>query len=414
VSIVLEIVLGVLLFTGIVTGLALAVLAARAWLLPRKEVEVIVNDRAPIRTRAGTKLLAVLGEAGIELPSACGGMGTCGLCRVTIVDGGGPALPIELGRLSRQDLAAGVRLACLTAVRRDVRLRVASQVLGARMLACTVRSARTVSGLIKEVVLALPAGETLQFRAGAFVQVTRPPGDLRFRDFDVAAAHRGAWDALDLWRYESSCAMPTHRAYSLANPPADAGRILLLVRLALPPSGAAHDVQPGLVSSFLFAVRPGDEVAVSGPYGEFFAPECVPEREMVLLGGGVGMAPLHSILLDQLERRRTTRRITFWYGARARNDLFYVEELERLAATHACLRWHAVLSDPRPEDAWTGPTGFVHAVAYEQHLRHHPAPEDCEYYLCGPPLMVEAVRAMLDGLGVDPESVRFDDFGSSR
>lgn len=410
----LEIALGLLLFTALVTGLAAAVSAARALLSPRHEVVVTVNDRAPIRTRAGEKLLGVLADAGVQLPSACGGTGTCGLCRVTVTEGASPALPTELARISRRDAAAGVRLACLTPVRGDLRVRVPLEVLGARTRVATVVSARTRAGLIKEVVLALPAGETLDFRAGAFVQVTRPPGRVCFRDFDVDAAHRGPWDALDLWRYESTCATPTVRAYSLANPPADARRIVLLVRLALPPMTDADEIPPGVVSSFLFAVRPGDAVVVSGPYGEFFAAEGGPEREMVLLGGGVGMAPLHAIVLDQLERRRTKRPITFWYGARSRRDLLYADELDRLAATHDRFRWHPVLSEPAPDDAWTGPTGFVHRVAYEAFLRHHPAPEDCEYYLCGPPLMIEAVRAMLDGLGVDPGSIRFDDFGGSR
>lgn len=410
----LEVALGVLLLTALVVGLAAAVLAARALLRPRQEVTVTVNDRAPLRARVGTPLLGVLADAGIQVPSACGGVGTCGLCRVTVVDGGDPPHPTERARLARRDVAAGVRLACLTPVRRDVRVRVPEEVLGARRRRCTVVSSRTVAGLIKEVVLAMPPGETMAFRAGAFVQVTRPPGEVRFRDLDVADAHRGVWDALDLWRLVSACRAATVRAYSLANPPADAARVVLLVRLALPPSGADPDVPPGLVSSYLFAVRPGDEVEVGGPFGEFFAPEATPEREMVLLGGGVGMAPLRSILLDQLERRRTTRPITFWYGARSRRDLFYAEELDRLAAAHPTFRWHAVLSEPAPDDAWDGPTGFVHRVAYERHLSRHPAPEDCEYYLCGPPLMIEAVRAMLDGLGVDPASIRFDDFGGSR
>jgi len=411
---VLEVALGVLLLTALVVGLAAAVLAARGLLLPRAEVTVTVNDRAPLRTRAGGKLLGVLTDAGIQVPSACGGVGTCGLCRVTVVEGGGPPHPSELARLSRRDMLAGVRLACLTPVRGDLRVRVADEVLGAQRRRCTVVSSRTVAGLVKEVVFALPAGETLAFRAGAFVQVTRPPGEVRFRDLDVAPAHRGVWDALDLWRFASVCRAPTVRAYSLANPPADAARVVLLVRLALPPSAASDDVPPGLVSSWLFALKPGDTVEVGGPFGEFFAPEELPEREMVLLGGGVGMAPLRSILLDQLERRRTTRPITFWYGARSRRDLFYADELERLAAAHPNFRWHVVLSEPAPDDGWTGPTGFVHRVAFEQQLGRHPAPEDCEYYLCGPPLMIEAVRAMLDGIGVDPASVRFDDFGSPR
>lgn len=410
----LEVALGLLLFTALVTGLAAAVCAARAILLPHHEVRVTVNDRAPIRARAGEGLLRILTDAGVQLPSACGGTGTCGLCRVTVVEGASPVLPTELVRISRHDAAAGVRLACLTPVRADLGVRVPAQVLAARTRLATVRSARTLAPLIKEVVLGLPAGETLDFRAGAFVQVTRPVGQVRYRDFAVEAAHRGPWDGLDLWRLESACTQPTVRAYSLANPPGEAGQVVLLVRLALPPKHEEGELPPGLVSSYLFSLRPGDEVVLSGPYGEFFVPEDGPEREMVLLGGGVGMAPLHAIVLDQLGRRRSRRPITFWYGARSRRDLLYAEELDRLAATHENFHWHPVLSEPAPEDAWAGPTGFVHRVAYEQFLRRHPAPEDCAYYLCGPPLMIEAVRAMLEGLGVDPASVRFDDFGGSR
>lgn len=409
----LEVATGILLLTALVVALAAAVLAARAVLLPRHEVAVTVNDRPPVRTRVGAKLLGVLTDAGIHVPTACGGAGTCGLCRVTVLDGGDPPHPTERARLARRDVAAGVRLACLTPVRRDLRVRVADEVLGARWRRCTVVSSRTVAGLIKEVVLALPPGEALAFRAGAYVQVLRPPGEVRFAGLDPAPEHRAVWEALGLRRLVSVSRAPTVRAYSLANPPADATRVVLLVRLALPAAGAA-DAPPGLVSSYLFAVAPGDAVEVGGPFGDFFAPETAPEREMVLLGGGVGMAPLRSILLDQLERRRTTRPITFWYGARARRDVFYADELDRLAAEHPNFRWHLVLSQPEPSDGWTGPTGFVHRVALERHLGRHPSPEDCEYYLCGPPLMIEAVRAMLDGLGVDATNVRFDDFGGAR
>lgn len=404
-----EIGFGIALFTGIVMGLAILVLAARSRLVPSGEVGITVNDGPPLRAPAGGKLLGTLADLGINLPAACGGNGTCGLCRVEVVEGGGAVLPVETGRMPQRDIARGMRLACQVTVKRDLRVRVPEEVLGVREWRCTVRSNKTVASLIKELVLDLPAGEAMDFRAGAFIQITSPPYKAAFADFDIDPRFRDVWDRLGLWRYESVSTEPTTRAYSIASYPGERGLIILNIRIAIPPPGAPESTPPGVVSSYLFSLRPGDSVTVSGPYGHFFAGET--KNEMVLIGGGAGMAPMRSHILDQLKRLGSGRKITFWYGARSRRELFYVELFDRLQAEHANFRWFVALSEPEPEDRWEGFTGFIHQAAYENYLKDHPAPEECEYYLCGPPLMIQAVLHMLDGLGVDEDRILYDDFG---
>jgi Na+-transporting NADH:ubiquinone oxidoreductase subunit F len=328
---------------------------------------------------------------------------------VEVVSGGGPLLPVERERIARAEAAQGARLACQVTVRGDLAVRLPDVVLGARRLECRVVSTRHVALFIREIVLDLPPGEAFPFEAGAFVQVTRPPGTLRFARFDVGEAFAGDWRRLGLLERTSSCEEATTRAYSLANAPTEGGMLLLDVRLALPPPGADADVPPGVVSSWLFGLRPGDRVPVSGPFGHFFARPGT--REMVFVGGGAGMAPMRSHVVAQLEQHRTNRTITFWYGARSRRDLFYVETFDRLQREHPNFRWTVALSEPAPGDAWDGPTGFIHHVLHDRYLADHPAPEECEYYLCGPPVMVRAVTAMLDDLGVEPDSIFYDDFG---
>lgn len=411
----MEVLVAILVFVAVVTGLSLLVVGARALLLPRRDVVVTVNERRTVRGRAGEKLLAILSDGGVPIPAACGGTGVCGLCRVSLGPAATAPLPAERARIARRDLAAGVRLACLTAVRGDLAVRVPDEVLGARSFVTRVVSSRTASPLIRELVLAMPEGERLAFRAGAFVQVRRPPGVVAYRDLDVAPEHRAVWDAQRLWRHVSTAKAPVERAYSIASPPAEGERLVLLIRLALPPWDASEAVPPGLVSSWLFGRQVGDEVELSGPFGDFAVPEgegADEAGELVLIGGGVGMAPLRSILLDLLGRRRASRPITYWYGARSRRELLCADELDALARAHPNFRWKPVLSEPAPDDAWTGPTGFVHQAAGAE-LARHPAPEAASYYLCGPPLMIEAVRTMLDGLGVEPDRIHFDDFGSA-
>lgn len=404
-----EISLGVALFTTIVMILATMVIFARSKLVPSGVVNVTVNESSKIDAPIGITLLGALGDAGIHLPSACGGIGTCGLCRVEVLEGGGGPLPVELARMPARELAAGGRLACQVVLRENMTIHVPEDSLGVQQWRCTVRSNKSVATFIKELVLALPSGETLTFRAGAFVQVTCPPCRTAFTDFDIAPEFRDAWEKLDLRRFEAVSTEPQTRAYSMANYPGEKGVIILNVRIALPPPGAAESVPPGIVSSYLFNLKPGDALTVSGPYGHFFAPES--EREMVFVGGGAGMAPMRAHILDQLKRIGSKRKITFWYGARSRPELFYVQEFDRLQEEHENFEWFVALSEPLPEDRWKGHIGFVHQVLHDAYLKDHPAPEDCEYYLCGPPMMIQAVTKMLDGLGVGTESILYDDFG---
>jgi len=409
-----EALLGVVLFTAIVMALVLVILAVRSRLVPAGEVEILVNEDRSFRAPAGVRLSEALSAGGVHLPSGCAGKGTCGLCRVNVVSGGGPVLPVEADLFPRREVAGGARLACQVTLRDRIEVRVPESILGARELRCRVRSNRNVATFIKELVLELPAGEELAFRAGAFVQLKCPPFHARFADFDVEPEYRDEWDRHGLWRLEASADRGVTRAYSLANYPGEVrpgeSRVVVLnVRIATPPPGSEPSVPPGVVSSYVFQLAPGDEVAIAGPFGHFFAAES--DAEMVFVGGGAGMAPMRSHVFDQLERLHTERTLSFWYGARNLRELFYAEDFERLAAEHPNFRWTAALSEPKPEDEWTGEVGFVHEVLRERYLAEHPAPEECEYYLCGPPLMIQATRRMLDELGVETERIHFDDFG---
>lgn len=398
------------IFSAVVVSLVGLILVARRILLPTGSARVRVNDRRSLDGALGDRLLEALGAAGIELPSACGGKGTCGQCRVSFVAAAPPPLPTERARLSARELAQGERLACQVTLRADVAIRIPDEIFGVQRWSCRVRSARFVGTMIREIVADLPDAERIDFRAGSFVQIAVPPYRLRFRDLRVDESVRPEWDRLDLWRYEVASAAAVTRAYSLANPPAEDRVIQLLVRLATPPASAPPGAPPGVASSWLCALQPGDALDVAGPYGHFFADAS--EREMILVGGGAGMAPLRSHVLDQLGRLRATRAISFWYGARSRRELFYADEFDPLARAHPNFHWLPALSEPRPEDRWEGEVGFIHEVLERRHLATHPAPEACEYYLCGPPLMARATIAMLERLGVAPESIHFDDFGS--
>jgi len=404
-----EIVVGVLLFTAIAMTLVAAVLGARAWLAPTGVATLRVNEERVVTGRRGEKLLDALRAAGILVPGACGGKGTCGQCRVTLLQGGGPVLPTESSRLSRREIAEGRRLACQLTLRGDLELRVPDAVFGVKRWTCRVRSARCVATFIKEIVLELPSGESLGLPAGRYVEVTCPAYRLSYRDLAIDAEVRADWDRLDLWRHTAQAAVPTTRAYSLANAPDEQGIAVLVVRVATPPP-ALPDAPPGIVSSWLFSLRPGDPVEVAGPHGHTALDPG--EHELVLVGGGAGMAPVRAHVLDQLLRQETRRRLRFFYGARSRRELFYADEFDRLAEAHPNFSWIVALSEPRPEDAWEGETGFVHEVLRRRFLEQHPAPELCEYYLCGPPLMVKAVRSLLDEFGVDAERIRTDDFES--
>jgi Na+-transporting NADH:ubiquinone oxidoreductase subunit F len=405
-----EILLGALVFTLVVMLLALLILGARRLLLPEREVEIRIGASAVLRARTGERLLAALHAGGVYLPSPCGGRGTCGQCGVRVPAGAGPVLPVERTHLSSADLAAGTRLACQVRLRGDVEVEVPAELLQARHYRCRVRSNRNVTTLMKELEFELPAGCTMEFRPGSYVQVVAPPRVTRFADFEIELEYRAEWDRLGLWRMSVTSDEPQTRAYSIASAPEQRDRIALVVRVATPPPGAGADVPPGIVSSYVFSLREGDEVEVVGPYSGGFHPSDG-EREMVLIGGGAGMAPLRSIVLDQLLGKGSERTMSFWYGARNRRELCYAEEFERLAREHPSFSWHVALSEPAEEDAWEGDTGFIHEVVQHRHLAGHPAPAECEFYLCGPPLMVGAALAMLERLGVSRGRIFHDDFG---
>jgi Na+-transporting NADH:ubiquinone oxidoreductase subunit F len=405
---VLEIGLGVSLFTVIVLALVGLILFARSRLVPSGNVEVTVNQERAVSTPVGLKLLNVLGNAQLFVPSACGGGGTCGQCRVRVLEGGGALLPTEATHISKREAGQGARLACQVVVKEPMSIEVPREVFGVRKWECAVRSNRSVSTFIKELVLELPADERLHFRAGGYIQIECPPHEIRYADFDIPEVYRADWDRYNLWRYVSKTAVPVTRAYSMANYPAENDIVMLNVRIATPPP-SRPDVPPGVMSSYIFGLKPGDKVTISGPFGEFLARET--RAEMIFVGGGAGMAPMRAHIFDQLQRLQSGRQISFWYGARSRREVFYQQDFDNLARDHDNFRWYLALSDPLPEDNWEGHTGFIHQVLLENYLREHPAPEDCEYYLCGPPMMTAAVTRMLHELGVEKDNILMDDFG---
>jgi Na+-transporting NADH:ubiquinone oxidoreductase subunit F len=405
-----EIFYSVAVFTLLLMSLAALVLWVRSRLVPHGDVNIRVNDERDISTPAGGRLLGTLADAGIFVPSACGGGGTCGQCRVRVLKGGGTLLPTEASIVSKREAAQGERLACQVAVSGDLEIQVPEDVFGVRKWRCKVRSNDNVATFIKELVLELPEGETLDFKAGGYIQIECPPHELAYSTFDIADKYLGDWKRFNLLDLVSTVAVPAVRAYSMANYPEENDIIMLNVRIATPPPNAGADVPTGVMSSFIFNLKPGDDVTVSGPYGEFLAKDT--DAEMVFVGGGAGMAPMRSHIFDQLKRLQSGRKITFWYGARSLREAFYVEEFDELAQRHENFDWHLALSDPMPEDEWSGMTGFIHDVLFEHYLKGHPAPEDCEYYMCGPPMMIAAVTRMLDSLGVEEENVLFDDFGN--
>lgn len=403
-----EIAAGTILFILTVLCLSLVVLAARRFLLPQSKVNLLINDQDTLAVASGQKLLYALTGAGIPLPSACAGAGTCGLCKLVVKTGGGEVLPGEKSRLSRAEVRGNVRLACQVTIRSDLAVQVDEALLNAQTWECVVRSTRSLAPLIREIILDVPAGEKFSFRAGAFVQVTAPPYSLSFDSIELPDTHARLWERSGVRGLASSSPIEISRAYSIANASSDRDCIVLNIRLALPPPDL-KDAPPGVVSAYLFGLRPGATVTVSGPYGDFAVRDT--EREMVFIGGGVGMAPLRAMISDQLERAGSSRKISFWYGARSGDELFYVDEFERLQATHSNFQWTVALSEPKADEDWDGPTGFIHDVVARQYLTDHPAPEECEYYLCGPPFMIQAVVPMLEQLGVEHDCIFNDDFG---
>lgn len=400
--------LGVLLFTLIVLALVALILFARSKLVASGNVNILINGEQTIEVPPGGKLLGALADKGLFVSSACGGGGTCAQCRVKVLEGGGSLLPTEETYINRREAAEGERLSCQVAVKQDMQVEVPEEVFGVKKWECVVRSNDNVATFIKELVLELPEGEKIDFRAGGYIQIECPPHDLTYAEFDVQDEYREDWDKYKMWDIESHVKEDVIRAYSMASYPEEDDIVMLNVRIASPPPGT--DFPAGQMSSYIFNLKPGDKVTISGPFGEFFARET--ENEMVFIGGGAGMAPMRSHIYDQLRRiKEKNRKMSFWYGARSLREAFYVDEFDKLAEENPNFTWFMGLSDPLPEDNWEGYEGFIHNVLLENYLQDHPAPEECEYYLCGPPMMNSSVIQMLIDLGVEPENIMLDDFG---
>ena len=405
---VAQISLGVGVFTGVVLFLVAVILLAKSRLVASGNVNIEINGEKTIKAAVGTKLLGALADSKLYVSSACGGGGTCAQCRVKVLEGGGAILPTEESHINKREAREGDRLSCQVTVKQDMKIKVPEEVFGVKQWKCKVRSNDNVATFIKELVLELPEGEHVNFRAGGYIQITCPPHEVAYKDFVIDKRFHEDWDTHNLWRYVSKVDETVTRAYSMANYPEEEGIIMLNVRIATPPP-RNPDVKPGEMSSYIFSLKPGDEVLISGPFGEFFAKDT--DAEMVFVGGGAGMAPMRSHIFDQLGRIKTDRKMSFWYGARSKREMFYVNDFDTLAEENDNFTWTVALSDAKEEDEWTGETGFIHNVLYDRYLKDHPAPEDCEYYLCGPPIMNASVISMLEDLGVEPENIMLDDFG---
>ena len=398
---------GVGMFTAVVVAFVMVILAARSKLVASGNINIQINGEKTIQVPAGGKLLQTLADADLFLASACGGGGTCAQCKCVVSEGGGSLLPTEESHFTRREANEGWRLSCQTQVKQDLKIEIPEEVFGVKQWECTVASNDNVATFIKELVLKLPEGETCDFRAGGYVQLECPPHAVKFSDFDIGEEYRGDWEHFGFFKLESSSPDTTIRAYSMANYPEEKGVVKFNIRVATPPP-RTEGLPPGIMSSWVFNLKAGDKVNVYGPFGEFFAKDT--KAEMVFIGGGAGMAPMRSHLFDQLRRINTDSKISFWYGARSLREMFYVEDYDTLAAENDNFDWHVALSDPQPEDNWDGLTGFIHNVLYEQYLKDHPAPEDCEFYMCGPPMMNKACIDMLVDLGVERENIFLDDF----
>ena len=404
----MEIFYGVATFTLVVLALVGLILLAKSFLVSSGNVKILVNNQKEISVPAGGKLMSALAEEGIFVSSACGGGGTCAQCEVKVLSGGGDILPTETGHISKRQAKEGCRLSCQVAVKQDMVVEVPDEAFDTKKWECTVRSNHNVATFIKELVLELPEGEDVNFKAGGYIQIEAPPHVVEYKDFDIEEEYQSDWDKYDVWRYQSVVEEEVIRAYSMANYPGEKGIIMLNVRVASPPPRLAN-VPPGKMSSFIFNLKPGDKVTISGPYGEFFIKET--ESEMLYVGGGAGMAPLRSHIFELFKNLKTGRKVSYWYGGRSLRELFYIDEFRALEKEFPNFQFNLALSEPLPEDNWTGYTGFIHQVVIDNYLKDHSAPEDIEFYFCGPPMMNNCVMQMCDDLGVEPENIAFDDFG---
>ncbi len=401
--------LGVVVFTLVILALVMIILGAKKAFVPSGDVHLSINDSKELTIPAGGKLLGALADNGIFVSSACGGGGTCAQCKVRILSGGGEILETETAHINRGEAREGYRLSCQVAVKQDMKIEVPPEVFETKKWECTVRSNDNVATFIKELVLELPAGEEVGFKAGGYIQIEAPPHTVYYKDFDINEKYHADWDQYNVWRYVSKVDEPTIRAYSMANYPGEQGIIMLNVRVASPPPRAPEGTPPGKMSSYIFNLKPGDKVTISGPYGEFFIKDS--KAEMVYIGGGAGMAPLRSHIFELFKRQATDRKVSYWYGGRSLKELFYIDHFRQIEKDFPNFQFNIALSEPQPEDNWDGYVGFIHQVVLDNYLKNHPAPEDIEYYLCGPPMMNSAVFKMLDDLGVEPENIAYDDFG---
>ncbi len=405
--------LSVVMFLAVMLMLVGVLLYARAKLVPSGPVKITINEEKEMEVNAGSTLLSTLSEQGIYLPSACGGGGTCAMCKCQIFDGAGDILPTEVGYFTRKEIQENWRLSCQVKVKQDLDIGVPKEVFGIKKWECEVVSNRNVATFIKEFVVKLPEGENLDFQSGGYIQVDVPPCEIEFKDIEVEEEFREDWDKLKIWDLKMVNPEPIFRAYSMANHPAEGNIIKLNVRIATPPWDSKKNqfmnVNPGICSSYIFARKPGDKVTISGPYGDFFIKET--EREMVYIGGGAGMAPLRSHIFHLFHTLKTGRKVSYWYGARSKREIFYEEDFREIEKKFPNFTFHIALSEPLPEDNWDGHTGFIHQVVLDNYLEKHPEPEEVEYYLCGPPIMNESVLTMLDNLGVPEENIDLDDFG---
>lgn len=406
--------LGTIIFLGIILFLIIVILIAKAKLIPDGEVVININGEKDLTVKPGNTLLTTLSNNKILMPSACGGGGTCGMCKCQVVEGGGEILPTEVGFFTRKEIADNYRLSCQVKVKQDLKIKIPEEIFGIKKWECEVVSNHNVATFIKEFVVKLPEGENLNFRSGGYIQIDIPKCTVDFKDFDVEEEFRDEWDKYKMWDLKMKNPEDTFRAYSMANHPAEGNIVMLNVRIATPPfdrnKGGFMNVNPGVGSSYIFNCKPGDKVMISGPFGEFFIKDT--DREMMFIGGGAGMAPMRSHIFDQFLTKRTKRKATFWYGARSKREIFYEEHFRKIENDFPNFKFHIALSEPKEEDNWTGYVGFIHQVIYDNYLKHHEEPEEIEYYLCGPPMMNDAVNKMLDDLGVPKEMIAFDDFGS--
>ena len=407
------ILLSIVVFLGVILLLVAMLLYAKTKLTPKGRVKIIINEEKEIEVNPGSTLLSTLSQEKLFLPSACGGGGTCGLCRCQVESGGGSILPTEVGFFTRRQMHENWRLGCQVKVREDLVIKVPEEVLGIKKWECEVVSNRNVATFIKEFVVKLPPGESLHFKSGGYIQIDVPTYEMSFRDIEVEEQFRDEWDKYKMWDLKMKKTEETFRAYSMANHPAEGNIIMLNIRIATPPwdkaRGAFVNVPPGICSSFVFSRKPGDKVTISGPYGEFFIKDT--QREMVYIGGGAGMAPLRSHIFHLFQTLKTNRNVSYWYGARSKREIFYEEEFRKIEKNFPNFKFNIALSEPKSEDNWNGYTGFIHQVLYDEYLSKLEEPEEVEYYLCGPPVMNDAVQDMLYNLGIPEEMIDFDDFG---